>query len=52
MTEDDLEQLALEWFADIGWETLCCYNIAPDSDNPLRDSYDEVILKSYRLHFM
>ena len=34
MTENDLEQLALGWFADTGWETLCGYNIAPRLRQP------------------
>jgi len=30
MTEDDLEQLALAWFQDSGWEYCNGPDIAPD----------------------
>lgn len=32
MTEDDLEQLALAWFQDTGWEYCHGPGIAPDGD--------------------
>lgn len=47
MNEDQLEQLCLEWFQETNWETLYGPDIAPDSDNPERHDYREVVLKSY-----
>jgi type I restriction enzyme R subunit len=44
ITEDQLEQLCLEWFQSIGYDTICGYDIAPDSDNPERSDYRQVIL--------
>ncbi len=44
ITEDQLEQLCLEWFQSIGYETICSYDIAPDSDKPERSDYRQVIL--------
>jgi type I restriction enzyme R subunit len=32
--EQDLEQLALTWFQDIGWDYRAGPDIAPDSDMP------------------
>ncbi len=42
MTEDDLEQLALTWFQDSGWEYRCGPDIAPDGDAPERADYRQV----------
>ncbi len=36
ITDDDLEQLALTWFQDSGWEYLFGPDIAPDGDTPER----------------
>ncbi|AKB60824.1 type I restriction endonuclease subunit R [Methanosarcina mazei] len=47
MNEDQLEQLCLEWFRDNSWDVLYGPDIAPDSDNPERKDYREVILKHY-----
>jgi len=47
MNEDQLEHLCLEWFQQNGWETIYGPDIAPDSDNPERHDYREVVLKSY-----
>ena len=44
MTEDDLEQLALTWFQDSGWEYLFGPDIAPDGDTPERADYRQVLL--------
>ena len=46
MTEDDLEQLALTWFQDSGWDYLHGPDIAPDSDTPERSDYRQVLLPS------
>ena len=44
ITEDQLEQLCIEWFQSIGFETACGYDIAPDGDTPERADYRQVIL--------
>lgn len=44
MTESDLEQLALTWFQDSGWDYLHGPDIAPDGDTPERTDYRQVIL--------
>lgn len=44
ITENQLEQLCLQWFQSIGYETICGYDIAPDGDVPERNSYQQVIL--------
>ena len=44
ITEDQLEQLCLDWFRDQGWEYAYGPDIAPDSDNPERNDYRQVIL--------
>lgn len=36
LSEDDLEQQCLQWFAEQGWDVLHGPDIAPDGDNPLR----------------
>ncbi|TRX03023.1 type I restriction endonuclease subunit R [Candidatus Methylobacter oryzae] len=46
MNEEQLEKLCLEWFRDIGWETVYGPDIAPDSDNPMRSDYREVLLEA------
>ena len=48
INEDQVEQLALEWFKELGYDYLLGYEIAPDSNDPQRDNYQEVVL-SYRL---
>jgi type I restriction enzyme R subunit len=47
MNEEQLENLCLEWFHEGGWEVLHGPDIAPDSDNPLRSDYAEVVLDRY-----
>ena len=49
INEDQIEQIALDWFKELGYDYLCGYDIAPDSDDPLRTDYEEVLLPS-RLH--
>ena len=44
ISEEQLEQLCLEWFQDIGYETVCGYDIAPDGDTPERADYRQVVL--------
>lgn len=44
MTEDQLEQLCLEWFAEGGWEVIHGADIAPDGPIPERSNYRQVVL--------
>ncbi len=44
MTEDQLEQLCLEWFAEGGWEITSGPDIAHDGPSPERASYRQVLL--------
>lgn len=45
MNETQLENLALEWFAETGWQTETGPEIAPDSDRPMRFDYKDVLLE-------
>ncbi|KMQ49797.1 Type I restriction-modification system, restriction subunit R [Chitinispirillum alkaliphilum] len=45
MTEDQLEQLCLQWFHETGWETLHGPDIAHDGETPMRSSYSDVFIK-------
>ncbi|OAI21468.1 DEAD/DEAH box helicase [Methylomonas lenta] len=44
MTEDQLEQEALGWLAEVGYSSLYGPDLAPDGDNPERDNYLQVVL--------
>ena len=44
ITEDQLEQLCLDWFKSIGYDYVCGYDIAPDGDSPERNDYRQIIL--------
>lgn len=44
ITEDQLEQLCLEWFQSIGYGYICGYAIAPDGENPERSDYRQIVL--------
>ena len=44
MTEDQLEQEALSWLVETGYRHVCGYNIAPDSADPWRDNFQQVLL--------
>ena len=44
MTEDQLEQEALGWLADVGYGMVYGPDIAPDGPAPERDNYRQVIL--------
>ena len=46
MNEEQLESLCLDWFREGGWDVLHGPDIAPDSDNPLRNDYAQVVLDS------
>tara|TARA_R110002074_G_scaffold349634_1_gene520343 strand:- start:129697 stop:132855 length:3159 start_codon:yes stop_codon:yes gene_type:complete len=44
ITEDQLEQLCLDWFKYIGYDYVCGYDIAPDGENPERTDYGQIVL--------
>lgn len=44
ITEDQLEQLCLNWFKEIGYDYVCGYDIAPDAVTPERADYRQIIL--------
>lgn len=44
MTEDQLEQEALGWLGELGYQHLYGPDIAHDGDNPERESYRDVVL--------
>jgi len=43
--EDELEQAALEWFEELGYETTFAPDISPGGDYPERSDYSDVILE-------
>ena len=45
MTEDQLEQEALGWLRETGYEIRYGLDIAPDGGTPLRSNYQQVILQ-------
>lgn len=45
LTENQLENICLEWFREIGWQVLYGPDIAPDSDNSVRTDYRQVVLR-------
>lgn len=42
--ESHLEEAALEWFEELGFETIFGPDISPDGDYPEREDYSDVIL--------
>ncbi|WP_323879789.1 type I restriction endonuclease subunit R [Aeromonas caviae] len=44
MTEDQMEQEVLGWLAEVGYRVVCGYDVAPDSDNPWRANFNQVLL--------
>jgi type I restriction enzyme R subunit len=44
VTEDQLEQEALLWLAEVGYQHLYGPDIAPDGNNPERSDYRQVVL--------
>jgi len=48
INEDQVEHLAIEWLKELGYDYLLGYDIAPDSSDPQRANYQEVLL-SHRL---
>ena len=47
INEDQVEQLAIEWFKELGYDYQRGLNIAPDSESPQRDNYQEVLLSKH-----
>ncbi|MFM5840686.1 type I restriction endonuclease subunit R [Aeromonas rivipollensis] len=45
MTEDQLEQEVMGWLAEVGYRTVCGYDVAPDSANPWRSDFRQVVLE-------
>jgi len=45
ITEDQLEQICIDWFKETGYQYANGYDIAPDGNSPERDDYRQVILK-------
>ncbi|WP_420001502.1 type I restriction endonuclease subunit R [Acinetobacter sp. LF10] len=46
MNETQLENLCLDWFSENGWEVVHGVDIAPDSNNPLRKDYKQVLIEA------
>lgn len=46
MNETQLENLCLDWFSENGWEVVHGVDIAPDSSNPSRKDYKQVLIES------
>ena len=46
MNETQLENLCLDWFSENGWDVVHGVDIAPDSSNPLRKDYKQVLIES------
>lgn len=44
MKEEILEQAALGWFESVGYDTARGADISPGADNPLRATYEDVVL--------
>ena len=45
LTEEDLENISIEWFKEIGYKFFHGPDIAPDSKSPERDDFRKVILE-------
>ena len=45
LTEEDLENISIEWFKEIGYQFVHGPDIAPDSKSPERDDFRKVILE-------
>ena len=44
-TKNTVEQAALSWLRELGWEVAHGPDIAPDGDSPARDDYGDVVLE-------
>jgi type I restriction enzyme R subunit len=45
ITEDQLEQLAIQWFQDTGWNYTNAADLAPEGATPERADFRTVVLK-------
>ena len=45
ITENEIELFAIELLEKLGFEYIYAPSIAPDSENPMRESFEDVILK-------
>ena len=45
LTESQIENFAIELFQRLGYEYIYAPDIASDSENPIRSSFEEVILR-------
>ncbi|MER1969055.1 type I restriction endonuclease subunit R [Castellaniella sp. GW247-6E4] len=45
ITEQQLEDLCIEWFGSLGWTYIQGPDIAPDGDQPARSDYRQAILR-------
>ncbi len=45
ITEDQLEQLAIQWFQDTGWSYVNGKVISPEGEAPEREDFRAVVLK-------
>lgn len=45
ITEDQLNQLTIQWFQDTGWHTLSGAMIAPNTGSAEREDFRAVVLK-------
>src|ERR1700693_5865764 len=45
MNENVLEQAALGWFESLGYDTRKGAEVSPGAENPLRESYEHVVLE-------
>ncbi|MDV2487189.1 type I restriction endonuclease subunit R [Acinetobacter johnsonii] len=46
MNETQLENLCLDWFSENSWQVVHGIDIAPDSSNPLRKDYKQVLIEA------
>ena len=46
MNETQLENLCLDWFTENGWGVVHGIDIAPDSSNPLRNDYKQILIEA------
>lgn len=44
ITESAIEELAIELLEKQGYRYICAPDIAPDGENPERDSFEDVLL--------
>ncbi len=45
VTEDQVEQISIDWFKELGYQYKCGYDIAPEGEEPERTDYRSVVLQ-------